>query len=354
MNVRKTISILLISALLFCPVCNACSEAAEPDYYHIGLEVTALMGEMVDSEAYLSLLSQPETFSEILERVNTHDYDRPAAVYSVSLSDPRSYLEELLDDDPDSRETWDSLSPALQDQFLARMSLPALLARSNVRAGAVYMALFSAANAVIRNETLTGEAPCYYLYFFQKGAPILVSFGYHTASGQFLSIPGEYWNSPVDTCTYLGLPGLVLVPVKTAESASASAVHLTDFGVDPAKALRKMDQLIGENIPPSGRFAPDRYEMFDLTGDGCPELFTCVTWGSGMVRTDLIVYDPVNEELYVLDGYNYDYLIDRVGEDRIVIIEEGPHGYGDPVRKTYGTVKLERRKLVFIPDAEEP
>ena len=33
--------------------------------------------------------------------------------------------------------------------------------------------------------------------------------------------------------------------------------------------------------------------------------------GKRVVRTDLIVYDPVQEELYVLDGYNYDYLIDH-------------------------------------------
>ena len=296
----------------------------------------------------------PYTIAEIREKVNTHDYDRPAAVYSASLNDPESLLDEMFREDPENRETWDSLPPALQDQLLARLSLPTLLARSNARAGTAYVALFSTANAFVRNETLTGENPCYYLYFFEKGAPILVTFGYHTASGQFLSIPGEYRNSPVDTCTYLGLPGLVLVPVNTAESASSSAVHLTDFGVDPAKALRKMEQLIGESIPPSGRFPTDRYEMFDITGDGCPELFTCVTWGSGMVRTDLVVYDPVNEELYVLDGYNYDYLIDKVEKDRIVIVEEGPHGYGDPVRKTYGTVNLERRKLVFVPDAKEP
>ena len=88
--------------------------------------------------------------------------------------------------------------------------------------------------------------------------------------------------------------------------------------------------------------------------DEYPELFTNVTWGSGMVRTDLVVYDPVSEALYVLDGYNYDYIIEYVEDNRIVIGKEGPHGYGDPVTKTYGTVKLENGNLIFIPDAEEP
>ena len=62
-------------------------------------------------------------------------------------------------------------------------------------------------------------------------------------------------------------------------------------------------------LPANGRFySPDalqpRIELFDVTADGCDDLCTCVTWGSGMVRTDLVVYDPLNEDLYVLDGYS--------------------------------------------------
>ena len=142
---------------------------------------------------------------------------------------------------------------------------------------------------------------------------------------------------------------------------------LTDEGViapdapdaDLKEAIIKMNQAINKQIPSSARMSfggpwhPD-IALYDLTGDGSPDLFTNETWGSGMVRTDLIVYDPVEEKLYVLDGYDYDYLIEKVEKDRIVIIEEGPHGYGDPVTKTYGTVKPENGKLVFIPDPEEP
>lgn len=128
---------------------------------------------------------------------------------------------------------------------------------------------------------------------------------------------------------------------------------------DLKEAIIKMNQAANEEIPPSARMSftgPDQPDiaLFDITGDGSPDLFTNETWGSGMVRTDLIVYDPVEENLYILDGYDYDYLIENVEKDRIVIVEEGPHGYGDPVAKTYGTVKLENGKLVFIPDSEEP
>ena len=128
---------------------------------------------------------------------------------------------------------------------------------------------------------------------------------------------------------------------------------------DLQEAISKMSQAVNEQLPASARmFFPDparpEIALYDITGDGYPELFTNVTWGSGMVRTDLVVYDPVGEALYVLDGYNYDYIIEYVEDNRIVIGKEGPHGYGDPVTKTYGTVKLENGNLIIIPDAEEP
>ena len=127
--------------------------------------------------------------------------------------------------------------------------------------------------------------------------------------------------------------------------------------IDTDKAVGEMKQAIGEQIPASARmFFPDPaqtdFELFDITGDGNADLCTCVTWGSGMVRTDLVVYDPIEKILYVLDGYNYDYLIDHVEEDRMVIVMDGPYGYNEPLVKTFGTVKIEDGRLVFVPDPQ--
>ena len=154
---------------------------------------------------------------------------------------------------------------------------------------------------------------------------------------------------------------------KSSERIYKRLYILTEDGViapdapdaDLKEAIIKMNQAVNGHLPSSVRMSsagPDQPDLalYDLTGDGTPDLFTNETWGSGMVRTDLIVYDPVKENLYVLDGYNYDYLIDQVMKDRIVIVKEGPNGYGDPVTKTYGTVKPENGKIVFIPDSEEP
>ena len=103
-------------------------------------------------------------------------------------------------------------------------------------------------------------------------------------------------------------------------------------------------------MPSCGASKPD-FELFDVTGDGCPDLCKCVTWGSGMVRTDLVVYDPAGKELYVLDGYDYSYLIDRVGEDRIIVAMKGPYGSERPIMTTFGTIRMEDGRLVFVPDS---
>ena len=143
---------------------------------------------------------------------------------------------------------------------------------------------------------------------------------------------------------------------KTGSDAGRAA-EPENINID--EAAREMRQAIGEQIPASARMAypnpakPD-FELFDVTGDGCADLCKCVTWGSGMVRTDLVVYDPVAKHLYVLDGYNYSFLIDRVEEDRIVIAMKGPYGSKAPILTTYGTVRTEDGRIVFVPDSEEP
>ena len=90
--------------------------------------------------------------------------------------------------------------------------------------------------------------------------------------------------------------------------------------------------------------------LFDVTGDGCVDLCTTRMFGSGMVRIQMVVYDPLARERYILDGYNYYYGISGIEDGRLVVFEEGPYGYGDPLTKTFGTAILEEGRLVFVPD----
>ena len=63
-NMKRLICILVSAAMLFLAAVGASGEAAEPDYYHIGLKVTELIGEITDSEDYLAMLTLPESFSQ--------------------------------------------------------------------------------------------------------------------------------------------------------------------------------------------------------------------------------------------------------------------------------------------------
>ena len=90
--------------------------------------------------------------------------------------------------------------------------------------------------------------------------------------------------------------------------------------------------------------------MFDVTGDGVEDKVYGSMYGSGMVRTQLHVVDVATGELYILDGYNYDYYPEGVEDGRLIIIESGPNGYGDPIKKTQGTVVLQNGRLIFVAD----
>ena len=97
----------------------------------------------MDSEDYLSLFAMPESFSKVRERVNTHDYDRPAADYAIRLEDPETLVEKLLRGGTGSpgKETAVFLRPC-GELVLSRLSLPALCARINAAAGAQIHVLF--------------------------------------------------------------------------------------------------------------------------------------------------------------------------------------------------------------------
>ena len=131
--------------------------------------------------------------------------------------------------------------------------------------------------------------------------------------------------------------------------------NLEEFGLsldEAVEGLRGTRHFVSMALPYSLDRDHPAFRMVDVTGDGCTDLCTCMMTGSGMVRVILIVYDPLQREKYVLDGYNYSYAISDVTDGRLVVTEKGPYGYGDPLTETTGTVKLEDGKLVFCADSE--
>lgn len=154
------------------------------------------------------------------------------------------------------------------------------------------------------------------------------------------------------------LLGVVCFSAAGAEDVFAGGVkNLEEHGFSLEEVMEGYRRSVGKGNGFSFFLSWDKdgnplFTLCDVTGDGCVDLCHNRTFGSGMVRIDLDVYDPVSEKKYVLDGYNYDFRIKGVSEDRLRVVREGPHGYGDPVTKIEGTILLAAGRLFFAAESE--
>ena len=123
---------------------------------------------------------------------------------------------------------------------------------------------------------------------------------------------------------------------------------ICDEQVNYRAANREFDKYIDELGLPSyfGRIRgiDEDLKKYDVTGDGCEDLVRCLSYGSGMPRVSISVYDPADHKGYILDSYNFSYRIESCDEDELVVIKYEP-------RKNIeitGTVIVENDELVFV------
>ena len=111
--------------------------------------------------------------------------------------------------------------------------------------------------------------------------------------------------------------------LKPAESAP---VEESGMPYDYDVAAAKLKEHCG-SFPTSFGTSDDSIYTYDLTGDGIDDLCTFVFFGSGMPRTDIVLFDVAEDKFYTLDGfdlrgaYGYDYRILSVEEYGVVISE---------------------------------
>ena len=124
--------------------------------------------------------------------------------------------------------------------------------------------------------------------------------------------------------------------------------NICDEQVNYKAANREFDKYIDELGLPSyfGRIRgiDEDLKKYDVTGDGCEDLVRCLSYGSGMPRVSISVYDPAYHKGYILDSYNFSYRIESCDEDELVVIKYEP-------RKNIeitGTVIVENDELVFV------
>lgn len=150
-----------------------------------GRELALIMEEMIQSEVYTRLYANGGGgIDDIRSEVNTNDYDSPTAIYKITLPETEGLLTRM---NPSSALLWGSLSDNLKKQIENRMNFSMVASAVNGAKGSSYLAFSSMYIATGVNESVAVETPVTYLYVFEKGAPIAVSFTERGGvQGQFL------------------------------------------------------------------------------------------------------------------------------------------------------------------------
>ncbi|MGN0390909.1 MAG: hypothetical protein ACI4L2_08850 [Wujia sp.] len=120
--------------------------------------------------------------------------------------------------------------------------------------------------------------------------------------------------------------------------------------INMEEAKKEMDEFInsysGFQIYAEG----SDYVLFDITGDGYEELCTTILVGSGMVHSDLVVYDPYTHIGYRLSDFKYSFEIECVDDDSLVVkkIESYPKSSDSKLEEIRGTLAFENDEIVFV------
>lgn len=182
----KKFSIVIFAFLLVLAM-TACGKSHNSHYeealFDLGIEVTKTMQEMVYSDEYISLYAAIEFEDEIVKFQAT-DYDLPIAVYSIEIPSTKNILSKL---GSKNIEEYDKLSDNLKEQLDYRVSFNSIISSINAQSGTNIMAFCSLLTAAKYDKDIELDKSIAYLYVFEKGIPIAVTFtksGY--ANGQFL------------------------------------------------------------------------------------------------------------------------------------------------------------------------
>lgn len=197
---KKIICCLL--AAVMCLGLMGCSEKDESsdeqksenrNLYKSGLDVIALMQEKASSRNYLSLTKTPEEVMAPVQGFAAVDVEAPIAVYEVVMPKTENLLEYM---DSDSLENYNALSPQLQEEIDWRM-IAAIPNDLLAKQGYLYVAAGSILATSKKISSLNMEKPRYYLYLYESGMTVMVTFSADRASGSVVTLNNEIIQSDI-------------------------------------------------------------------------------------------------------------------------------------------------------------
>ena len=125
-------------------------------------------------------------------------------------------------------------------------------------------------------------------------------------------------------------------------------VSCSDCEFDLDQAGKELDEYCG-SFPTSMRIdssmCPEQNVLLDFTGDGHDDLITGFTYGSGIVRDTIVVYDVINKNFITFYAQMDSYSLIEITDGKL-IVQETVY----PDKKTMGTVVIEDGYLVFVAD----
>jgi len=203
-------ALLLALALALAIISGCYKEDTEEAYAH-GLDLIELMDEIAESEICKEVFSADEKSMDLIKQAGAGDYTSPVAIYEIKLSSRT--LEALTSYRADG-----SLSTNLQNYLNDK----ATLAVANyINAGGGTSAIAAASLCSVQTsfycEDVTSDT--IYLYLFENGFPVIVSFitcekSAVYASGSFIMNSGFDASSESALSQYLSKLDASLIKIK--------------------------------------------------------------------------------------------------------------------------------------------
>lgn len=169
----KSLLPALLFALLLILFCCSCgkAEASQKTLRQQGMDLVNLMAQMAASEEYGTIIgADNSSFERLLQGIKAGEYTSPTAVYELTPPSMQQFLSIIGDNT-----ALDGLPDTLKNMLNSRTA--SLLANQfNAQVGSDALALsslYAAEKTFVSNEL---ETDLIYLYFFDSGYPITVTF----------------------------------------------------------------------------------------------------------------------------------------------------------------------------------
>lgn len=172
----KKVSFTFFACTLSFMIIMLCGCSKTADLYQLGLQMTTQMEELIKSDFYAEeMVGSSDSLDSARKSFIANDYDSPVKVYSINVPDSKTIFETFSGTDED---IWNELSDTLKEQILNKVTAQTMFMSINSKSDpdARTYAIVSAYTVTKRFENYSLKEDITYLYMFETGKPITVTF----------------------------------------------------------------------------------------------------------------------------------------------------------------------------------